>query len=85
MDLPAPFFPLDEHVAIDLPGARAVFTTRRGGVSGGPYASLNVGLRTDDAPENVHANRERVTALVGVVPSFIRQVHGTAIHRAGSR
>ena len=39
-----------EHLAIDLPGATALFTTRRGGVSEGPYASLNLGSKTDDDP-----------------------------------
>ncbi len=43
--LAPPFQPLGEHFAIDLPGARAVFTTRRGGHSAGPYASLNLGFR----------------------------------------
>ena len=34
-----------EHLAIQLAGATALFTTRRGGVSEGPFASLNLGLR----------------------------------------
>ena len=42
-----------EHLVIDLPGATALFTTRRGGVSEGPYASLNLGLLTDDDPDRV--------------------------------
>ena len=54
-----------EHLAIDLPGATALFTTRRGGVSEGPYASLNLGLLTDDDPDAVAANRERVRAQAG--------------------
>ena len=37
----------------------ALFTTRRGGVSEGPYASLNLGVQTDDDPDAVAANRER--------------------------
>ena len=45
-----------------LPGARALFTTRRGGVSEGPYATLNLGLWTDDDPGAVSENRERVAA-----------------------
>ena len=36
--------PPGEHIAADLPGAHVLFTTRRGGVSTGPYASLNLGL-----------------------------------------
>ena len=33
---------------LPLPGARAIFSTRAGGVSEGPYRSLNVGILTDD-------------------------------------
>lgn len=40
--LTAPFAAVGEHIVIDLAGARALFTTRRGGVSVGPYASLNL-------------------------------------------
>jgi polyphenol oxidase len=69
-----------EHLAIDLPGATALFTTRLGGVSEGPYASLNVGLLTDDDPERVAANRERVRAHVGARRlAQGRQVHGTRV------
>jgi polyphenol oxidase len=69
-----------EHLAIDLPGATALFTTRRGGVSEGPYESLNVGLLTDDDPVLVAANRERVRAQAGAARlAQGRQVHGTRI------
>jgi len=44
------FYSFGEHFAIDLPGARAVFTTRRGGFSTGPYTSLNLGKLTDAIP-----------------------------------
>jgi polyphenol oxidase len=69
-----------EHLAIELPGATALFTTRRGGVSEGPFASLNLGLWTQDEPERVHANRERVRSQVGA-ERFAqgRQVHGTRV------
>ena len=67
---------------IDLPGARAVFTTRRGGCSGGPYASLNLGWLTDDDPGAVSSNR---AALAGrhrrARSSFVRQVHGAEVRR----
>jgi YfiH family protein len=69
-----------EHVAIDLPGGTALFTTRRGGVSEGPYASLNLGLRTDDDAERVEENRERVRAQAGAARlAHGRQVHGTRV------
>jgi YfiH family protein len=38
------------------------FFTRRGGVSGGLYASLNVGFGSGDAPANVEENRRRAMA-----------------------
>jgi YfiH family protein len=69
-----------EHLAIDLPGATAMFTTRRGGVSVGPFASLNLGLRTEDDPERVSENHERVRAQAGARRlARGRQVHGTHV------
>jgi polyphenol oxidase len=69
-----------EHLAIDLPGGTALFTTRRGGVSEGPYASLNLGLWTDDDASRVRSNRERVRAEVGAERlAQGRQVHGTRV------
>ena len=74
------FHAAGEHLAIDLPGAKALFTTRHGGVSEGPYASLNVGLGTDDDPGCVAANRERVRAQAGAARlAHGRQVHGTHV------
>jgi polyphenol oxidase len=69
-----------EHLAIDLPGGTALFTTRRGGVSEGPYASLNLGLWTDDDAGRVRDNRERVRAAVRAERlAQGRQVHGTRV------
>jgi polyphenol oxidase len=69
-----------EHLAVDLPGATALFTTRRGGTSEGPYASLNLGLWTDDDPERVRDNRERVREQTGAHRlAQGRQVHGTRV------
>jgi polyphenol oxidase len=79
-----PFRAAGEHLAIDLPGARALFTTRRGGVSTGPYESLNLGRQTGDDWERVSANRDRLAAVVGVPRERFaqgRQVHGTAVRR----
>src|SRR3954447_5640119 len=73
-----------EHFAIDLDAATAVFTTRRGGVSEGPFASLNLGRRTGDDGERVETNRERLGELVGHDwGRFARaiQVHGTRVRR----
>jgi YfiH family protein len=85
MQLPAPFFAWAEHLAIELPGARAVFTTRRGGASQGPYTSLNLGKLTGDDPDAVQRNRERLQAQVGGRLAMIRQVHGARVLRRASR
>jgi polyphenol oxidase len=81
MTLPEPFFAWEEHVGIDLGGARAVFTTRRGGFSSGPYESLNLGKLTGDRPEDVARNRARLQQQVGASLTLIRQVHGTKVRR----
>lgn len=64
------------------PGVFHCFSTRIGGVSGGPYASLNVGFASGDDPQKVRANRERLFADIGWSLDdavFGRQVHGTRI------
>ena len=66
------------------------FTTRQGGVSEGPFASLNLGLKTDDEPERATENRRRVCVALGADPAALAlnyQVHGTTVNRAeaGSR
>ena len=84
MRIPAPFESVGDHVGIELPGGRVLFTTRRGGVSVGPYASLNLGCWTEDDPDAVHANRERAAAIVGVPLDAVvqgRQVHGSRVER----
>jgi YfiH family protein len=66
--------------SVALPGARAFFSTRNGGVSRGPYRSLNLGFLTDDDPANVPENRERVAAAAAVDPERVAmgwQVHGS--------
>ncbi len=85
MDLPSPFRWEDDQIVADLPGARAVFSTARGGVSSGPYDSLNLGLLTADEPDNVRENRRRLGGIVGRAWHdfcFGRQVHGAAVRRA---
>jgi YfiH family protein len=48
-----------------LPGVRHAFFTRAGGVSGGIYASLNVGRGSRDDPAAVAENRTRAAAHFG--------------------
>ena len=65
---------------LDLPGARAIFSTRQGGVSEGPYSSLNLAILTDDEPDRVVENRARLAREARVEPSTVVmgwQVHGT--------
>ena len=67
-------------IEVRLPGARAVFSTRRGGVSEGPYESLNLGILTDDDGARVAENRRRLCEAVGIEPARVAmgwQVHGT--------
>ena len=60
VEIEAPFRWEGEHLAADLPQARALFTTRRGGVSTGPFASLNLGrLTADDGGERRREPRTR--------------------------
>jgi YfiH family protein len=68
----------------ELPGARAAFSTRVGGVSGDPYAALNVAIKTGDQPRNVVENRRRLAAALGIAPENVvmgRQVHGADLLR----
>lgn len=58
------------------------FTTRFGGVSPAPYASLNLGYSTQDLPANVDENRRRVLERFGNWPlAELSQVHGNTVHR----
>ena len=85
--LPSPFRWEGGHVAADLDGGRVLFSTRRGGVSEGPFASLNLGRLTADDPANVDANRERLADAVGVPRErflYGRQVHGARVRRAAA-
>jgi YfiH family protein len=58
---------------------RAFITTRAGGTSGGPYASFNLGLRTEDDPAAVAANRAALRSLLPQEPVWLRQVHGNRV------
>jgi YfiH family protein len=62
-------------------GVRAFSTTRIGGVSPSPWASLNLGENCGDGPDNVRRNRERVVRSLPAEPLWLRQVHGTRVAR----
>jgi YfiH family protein len=62
--------------------ARHGFFTRAGGVSEGPYASLNCSLSGDDRRDAVLENRARAAAAIGVAPGHLvglSQVHGARV------
>ena len=65
--------------AVDWPapaGVSAVCSTREGGVSVGPYASLNLGDHVGDDAPAVAENRRRFAAAMDARPVFLQQVHG---------
>ena len=57
------------------------FTTRTGGVSQGPYASLNLSWSRGDDKAAVEENRRRVGAAFNARPVFAKQVHGDTVIR----
>ncbi|MDP9401661.1 MAG: polyphenol oxidase family protein [Actinomycetota bacterium] len=83
----APFRWQGDHVAADLPGAQVLFTTRRGGGSRPPFATLNLGPWTDDEPASVARNQATLAGLAGLAPESLalgHQVHGTVVARVTS-
>jgi YfiH family protein len=60
---------------------RAVSTTRQGGVSPLPYASLNLAEHVGDDPACVAENRRRLAAMLNLAakPAWLEQVHGTTV------
>jgi YfiH family protein len=74
-----------EWLEARLPGARVAFSTRTGGVSEAPFASLNLGYLTEDETGAVVENRRSLTSALGLDPQAVligRQVHGAelAVH-----
>ena len=64
---------------------RVAFSTRRGGVSEGPYASLNLGRRTGDDVERVDENRRILCSELGADADDLAlnyQVHSAIVNRA---
>jgi len=74
------------HLGWNAPGPyEVVFTTRVGGVSDGPYASLNLGRKTGDDVDRVDENRRRACAEIGADAARLAlnyQVHSAVVHRA---
>ncbi len=76
MKLPAdwisPQWPAPAHV-------KSFITTRNGGFSRGAHASFNPGLRCDDDPAAVHANRRLLAEHLPQPARWLHQVHGTQV------
>ncbi|MFN0161727.1 MAG: peptidoglycan editing factor PgeF [Burkholderiales bacterium] len=64
------------------PAVRGFVTTRAGGVSPGPYASMNLGIRSGDAAEHVARNRAVLREHLPADPVWLRQVHGARVVEA---
>lgn len=74
----------DSFIAANWPapgGIVAGCTTRTGGVSEGPYQSLNIGGHVGDDPAAVAENRRRFVAACELPnePCWLNQVHGTHV------
>lgn len=63
------------------PRVRAVSTTRTGGVSVAPYASMNPAAHVGDSETAVQENRARLAAglQLPAAPVWLQQVHGTRV------
>lgn len=70
-------------------GIGIAFSERAGGVSRGPYRSLNLAGHVGDDPALVDANRERLLASIGIGTiaeslTTAEQVHGTNVVEVGA-
>lgn len=78
---------LNEHLIFpDWPApanVRALQTTRRGGFSTSPYASLNLGSHVGDGPLVVVRNRMALNSLLPSEPVWLNQVHGVSVVDVG--
>ncbi|HET9116193.1 MAG TPA: peptidoglycan editing factor PgeF [Gaiellaceae bacterium] len=69
----------------DVDGYEVAFTTRRGGVSEGPYESLNLGRKSGDEVERVDENRRIACTAIGADVARLAlnfQVHSALVRRA---
>ena len=61
------------------PGVQYFCTTRRGGVSGGPWSAFNLGQHVGDREADVRHNRQRLARTLPGGPLWLKQVHGVAV------
>jgi YfiH family protein len=65
------------------PRVKSLMTTREGGVSSAPWASLNLGDHVGDDPVHVAANRARLREQLAAEPGWLRQVHSARVVELG--
>ena len=58
---------------------KALQTTRVGGVSVAPYASLNLGAHVNDDGNTVAHNRQLLSPYLPSEPVWVNQVHGIEV------
>jgi polyphenol oxidase len=71
----------DWKAAGSVPGAGALMTTRRGGVSAAPFDSMNIRFGVGDDARAVQRNLALLQQQMPAVPIFLNQVHGTSVVR----
>ena len=73
---------------LDSLGLLVAFSTRAGGASQDPYASLDLASHSGDEPRLVDENRARLARALGLDPTALvsaEQVHGDDVFVAGTR
>ncbi len=73
---------LERFSSFDLPGLVQAVTTRHGGVSQPPHATLNMSFSRPDAPHAVRENRQRVYGTLEIDSSRVvqaGQIHGNDV------
>ena len=73
---------LRPRIFAEVPSVTAGVSTRHGGVSGPPYASLNLGRHVGDDPSCVEENRRRFCAALDADPAWLAtagQVHSATV------
>jgi len=70
-----PDWPVPAHV-------KSLMTTRTGGVSVEPFASLNLAAHVQDDPLAVVENRRRLRETLPAEPIWLNQIHGTQVIQA---
>lgn len=82
MDKPAQSAHFQTSRLLEEAGFRHAFFTRQGGVSSGPYESLNFAVNVGDREQNVQENLARAARALDVPPErlfFLSQVHGREV------